>query len=293
MYHLKLTSPKDVSLLLKKYNFRCKKSLGQNFLVDQNILKIIINSLEPKKEDCILEIGTGIGTLTAALSPQIKHVITVEKDKKLIPILKESLSKFNNIELYFEDIMNCNLLNFLKKSAEKGRKIEKMVGNLPYYISTPLIRKLFELNEYVKIAVFLVQKEVGERLMAQVGDIDYGILSIATQYYSMPKKIHIVSPTVFYPQPKVSSMIIKLDIFRKPSVKVSNERLFFDIVRASFQQRRKKLINSLLKYFQGKIDKAKIENILKKEGIDQNLRGETLSLEEFAKLSIAMEAIMK
>jgi len=288
MNNPKLTSPSEVTRLLAKYDFKCRKSLGQNFLIDQNILKIIIHSLEPEKEDCILEIGTGIGTLSAFLSTQIKQVISIEKDRKLIPIIKENLSPFNNIEMIFEDVMNFNFNIFLQENIKKGRKINKIVGNLPYYISIPLIRKVIKLGKNIKIAVFLVQKEVGKRLMAQPGEKDYGILSIATQYYSMPSKVHIVPATVFYPKPKVNSMIIRLDIMEKPRIKVDDEKVFFEIVRASFQQRRKRIINSLANYFQGKIDKVEIENILEKTGIDKSLRGETLTLEEFAKLSNEM-----
>jgi len=288
MNNPKLTSPSEVIRLLAKYDFKCRKSLGQNFLIDQNILKIIIHSLEPEKEDCILEIGTGIGTLSAFLSTQIKQVISIEKDRKLIPLIKENISPFNNIEIIFEDIMNFNFNKFLQENIKKGRKINKIVGNLPYYISIPLIRKIIKLGKNIKIAVFLVQKEVGKRLMAQPGEKDYGILSIATQYYSMPTKVHIVPATVFYPKPKVNSMIIRLDIMEKPRIKVDDEKVFFEIVRASFQQRRKRIINSLANYFQEKIDKVEIENILEKTGIDKNLRGETLALEEFAKLSNEM-----
>jgi len=288
MNNPKLTSPSEVTRLLAKYDFKCRKSLGQNFLIDQNILKIIIHSLEPEKEDYILEIGTGIGTLSAFLSTQIKQVISIEKDRKLIPLIKENLSPFNNIEIIIEDIMNFNFNKFLQENIKKGRKINKIVGNLPYYISIPLIRKIIKLGKNVKIAVFLVQKEVGKRLMAQPGEKDYGILSIATQYYSMPSKVHIVPATVFYPKPKVNSMIIRLDIMEKPRIKVDDEKVFFEIVRASFQQRRKRIINSLANYFQGKIDKVEIENILEKTGIDKSLRGETLTLEEFAKLSNEM-----
>ena len=284
----KLTSPTEVTRLLTKYDFKCKKRLGQNFLVDQNNLQIIINSLKLNKEDCILEIGTGIGTLTSALSPLVKQVISVEKDKKLAPLLKENLSSSNNIEIIFEDIINFNLINFFEQKRKKGGKIEKIVGNLPYYISISLIRQILELNQYLKLAVFLVQKEVGERLMTQAGNKNYGILSLVAQYYSRPQKVHIVPSTVFYPQPKVSSMIIKFDIYKKPRVQVGSEKLFFNIIRASFQQRRKRLINSLSNYFKGEIAKTEIENILTETSIDKNRRGETLTLEEFAKLSMAM-----
>jgi 16S rRNA (adenine1518-N6/adenine1519-N6)-dimethyltransferase len=288
MNNPKLTSPTEVTRLLTKYDFKCKKRLGQNFLIDQNTLQIIINSLKLHKKDCILEIGTGIGTLTSALAPLVKQVISVEKDKKLTPLLKESLSPFNNLEIIFEDIMNFDLLDFFKQKRTKDEKIEKIVGNLPYYISISLISQILECNQYLKLAVFLVQKEVGERLMAKAGEKNYGILSLVAQYYSKPQKVHIVPSTVFYPQPKVSSMIIKLDIYKKPQVQVGNEKLFFNIIRASFQQRRKRLINSLSNYFKEVIAKAEIENILAETSIDRNCRGETLTLEEFARLSMAM-----
>lgn len=288
MNNPKLTSPVEVSRLLNKHDFKCKKRLGQNFLVDQNILQIIINSLKLNKKDCILEIGTGIGTLASALSPLVKEVISIEKDRKLTPLLKESFSSFNNIEVIFEDIMNFDLVNFLKQKRSKGEKIEKIVGNLPYYISISLIRRILELNRYIKIAVFLVQKEVGERLMAKAGHKNYGILSLVAQYYSQPQRVRIVPSTVFYPQPKVSSMIIRLNIYENPQVQVGNEKLFLNIIRASFQQRRKKLINSLSSYFKEEITKAEIENILIGASIDKNRRGETLTLEEFANLSMAM-----
>jgi 16S rRNA (adenine1518-N6/adenine1519-N6)-dimethyltransferase len=283
-----LTSPAEVARLLTKYDFKCKKRLGQNFLVDQNTIQIIVKSLELNKEDCILEIGTGIGTLASAISPLVKQIITVEKDKKLTPLLKESLSFSNNIEIIFEDIMNFNLVNFFEKKRTTGKKIEKIVGNLPFYISISLIRQILELNHYLKLAVFLVQKEVGERLIAQAGSKNYGILSLVTQYYSQPQKVHSVPPTVFFPRPKVSSMIIKLNIYKKPQVQVGNEKLFLDIIKASFQQRRKRLTNSLSNYFKGVIVKTEIENILTETSIDKNRRGETLTLEEFAKLSKAM-----
>ena len=288
MNNPKLTSPTEVTRLLTKYDFKCKKRLGQNFLIDQNTLQIIINSLKLHKKDCILEIGTGIGTLTSALAPLVKQVISVEKDKKLTPLLKESLSPFNNLEIIFEDIMNFDLLDFFKQKRTKDEKIEKIVGNLPYYISISLISQILECNQYLKLAVFLVQKEVGERLMAKAGEKNYGILSLVAQYYSKPQKVHIVPSTVFYPQPKVSSMIIKLDIYKNPQVQVGNEKLFFNIIRASFQQRRKRLINSLSNYFKEVIAKAEIENILAETSIDRNCRGETLTLEEFARLSMAM-----
>jgi len=288
MNNPKLTSPTEVIRLIKKYNFKCQKRWGQNFLIDQNILQIIVDSLKLCKEECILEIGTGIGTLTSALSPLTRQIISIEKDKKLAPILKESLSPYNNIEIIFKDVMNYDLVNFFEENSIKGRKLEKVVSNLPYYISLPLIKKLIELNKYLKLAVFLVQKEVGERLIAKAGSKEYSILSIITQYYSWPEKIHLVPYTVFYPQPKVSSMIIRLNIYKKPPINVGNEKLFFNIIRASFQQRRKRLINSLSNYFKGNINKLEIENVLQEIDIDKNRRGETLTVEEFAKLSIAI-----
>ncbi|HER23733.1 MAG TPA: ribosomal RNA small subunit methyltransferase A [Candidatus Atribacteria bacterium] len=288
MNNPKLTSPTKVARFLSSHDFKCKKSLGQNFLVDQNILEIVIDSLKLNKKDNVLEIGTGIGTLTFALSPLVNQVISIEKDRKLIPLIKENLSSFNNIEIIFEDIINFDLINFFKQRRATGEKVEKIVGNLPYYISISLITKILELNRYLKLGVFLVQKEVGERLLAKVGNKNYSILSLVTQYYSLPQKVHIVPPTVFYPQPQVSSMIIKLDIYKKPQVQVGNERLFFNLIRASFQQRRKSLINSLSNFFKGEISKRDMENFLIKVDIDKNRRGETLTLEEFAKLSMVM-----
>lgn len=288
MNNPKLTSPTEVTRLLTKYDFKCKKKWGQNFLVDQNTLQIIIEALKLTPEDHLLEIGTGIGTLTSALSPLVKQVISFEKDNKLAPLLNESLSSLNNIEIIFEDIMNFDLAKFLKEKREKGERIEKIVSNLPYYISLPLIRKILELNKYLKVAVLLVQREVGERLIAKAGSKAYGILSVLTQYYSQPEKIHLVPSTVFYPQPKVNSMIIRLNIYREPPLSVGDEKLFLDIVKASFQQRRKKLINSLSHYFYGKIDKPGIEKVLNRLELDKERRGETLTLEEFARLSIMM-----
>jgi len=288
MNNPKLTSPTEVIRLLTKYNFKCKKRLGQNFLVDQNTLQIIIDSLNLDQEDCILEIGTGIGTLTSALSPLVKQVISVEKDKKLAPLLKEIISSHHNIEVIFEDIMNFDLVEFFEQKKKKGIKIKKITGNLPYYISLALIGKILALNKYLKLAVFLVQKEVGERLLAKAGSKEYSILSVVTQYYSRPEKIHLVPPTVFFPKPEVNSMIIRLNIYTKPRINVGDEKLFLNIIKASFQQRRKRLINSLSNYFYDTINKLEIENILKNVNLDKDRRGETLTLEEFARLSIAM-----
>jgi len=288
MYHPNLTSPKELIILLKKHNFNCKKHLGQNFLVDCNILDIIIRALEPQHDDRILEIGTGIGTLSAYLSPHVNKIITIEKDRKLIPLIEENLSAFHNIEIIFEDAMDYDLSGFIKEKNKTTGMSLKIVGNLPYYISIPLIRRVLELGNLIKTAVFLVQKEVGNRLMAIPGEKDYGILSIAAQYYSKPQKIHIVPATVFYPKPKVDSMIIKLKILEKPSVKVNNEKLFFEIVRASFQQRRKRLINALCNYAHVKFNKEAVQNALKELGIDDKLRGENLSPEKFGLLSNAI-----
>lgn len=289
MHYPNLTSPKELMMLLRKYNFICKKRLGQNFLIDHNILRIIGRVLEPQKDDHILEIGTGIGTLSAYLSPLVKEVITIEKDKQLIPLIKNNLSPFDNIEMIFLDIMDVNFYSFIEEYKKDGREIHKIVGNLPYYISIPLIRKVVELNKEIKIAVFLVQKEVGMRLLALPGEKDYGILSIAVRYYSRPQKIHHVPATVFYPKPKVNSMIIKLEVLETPSIKVVNEKLFFEIVRASFQQRRKSIINSLANYFCEKFDKTDIEKILEKADINKDVRAEKLSPKEFGLIANIME----
>jgi len=289
MNYSTLTSPKELRKILEKYHFNCKKYLGQNFLIDQNILKIIVHSLEPEKEDCILEIGTGIGTLSTFLSPVVREIVTIEKDRSLMPIIQENLSSFDNVKVILADVMKLDFNEIFRQNMKRGNRINKIVGNLPYYISIPIIRKIFELGQSVKVAVFLVQKEVGDRLMAQPGEKDYGILSIAAQYYSTPCKVHLVPATVFYPKPKVSSMIIKMQILENPQINVEDEKLFFEIVRASFQQRRKKILNSLGNYFDGKIDKIIIEESLKRNGIGKDRRAETLSIEEFGQLSRALK----
>jgi len=289
MGNYKLISPKEVSRLLGRYNFKCKKSLGQNFLVDGNILQMIISALKLEQDDYILEVGSGVGTLTAALSPQVKKVISVEKDKRLFPLLEESLQDLKNVELIREDIMNLDLAAFLKERRKKGEKIEKIVGNLPYYISLALMGRIIELRKYLQMAVFLVQKEVGDRLFAKAGSKEYGILSVLMQYYASPEKIHLVPPTVFFPAPRVNSMLVRINLLRKPPLPVGQEKIFLEMVKASFRERRKRLINSLNSYFAEKIERREMERILEEAGLDQDRRGETLTLEEFARLSLTVQ----
>ncbi len=289
MGNYKLISPKEVHQLLSRYNFKCKKSLGQNFLVDGNILQMILSSLDLDREDYIFEIGSGIGTLTAALAPLVKKVISLEKDKRLFPLLKESLNHLNNIELIDADIMNLDLAIFLQGRRDKGERIEKIIGNLPYYISLALIGRIIELRKYLKFAVFLVQKEVADRLFAKAGSKEYGILSVLTQYYAQPKKIHLVPPTVFYPAPQVNSMLVKINLYQKPLLPVGEEKVFIEVVKASFRERRKRLINSLTSYFSSQLSREEVEKVLTEIGISQDRRGETLTLEEFAHLSRVLQ----
>jgi len=289
MGNYKLISSKEVHQLLSRYNFKCKKSLGQNFLVDGNILQMILSSLELDREDYIFEVGSGVGTLTAALAPLVKKVISVEKDKRLFPLLKESLNHLNNIELIDADIMNLDLAIFLQGRRDKGERIEKIIGNLPYYISLALIGRIIELRKYLKFAVFLVQKEVADRLFAKAGSKEYGILSVLTQYYAQPKKIHLVPPTVFYPAPQVNSMLVKINLYQKPLLPVGEEKVFIEVVKASFRERRKRLINSLTSYFSSQLSREEVEKVLTEIGISQDRRGETLTLEEFAHLSRVLQ----
>ncbi|GAB4113380.1 MAG: 16S rRNA (adenine(1518)-N(6)/adenine(1519)-N(6)) -dimethyltransferase RsmA [Candidatus Caldatribacteriota bacterium] len=250
---------------------------------------MILSSLDLDREDYIFEIGSGVGTLTAALAPLVKKVVSVEKDKRLFPVLKESLNHLNNIELISADIMNLDLATFLQERRDKGERIEKIVGNLPYYISLALIGRIIELKKYLKVAVFLVQKEVADRLFAKAGSKEYGILSVLTQYYAKPEKIHLVPPTVFFPAPQVNSMLVRINLLLKPLLPVGQERVFIELVKASFRERRKRLINSLTSYFSSQLNREKVEKVLAEIGINRDRRGETLTLEEFAHLSLVLQ----
>lgn len=275
-------TPATTRELMKKFDFKMTKRLGQNFLVDEGILNDIIGSAKLTKEDCVLEIGPGMGAMTQLLCDGAGKVLAVEIDKKLIPILKVTMFGYENIDIINDDILKLDLKQVL--SEHFGEKPAKVVANLPYYITTPIIMMLLEEHLNIESITIMVQKEVGERLKAAPGGKDYGALSVAVQYYCIPQLVRLVPSESFIPRPEVDSIVIRLDVRKKPAVEVKSEELFFRVVKASFGQRRKTLLNALSAGNLGKT-KEEIRSMLTKLGIDENRRGETLSLSEFAMLS--------
>lgn len=268
--------------LLAKYNFKMAKGLGQNFLVDKDILNQIVDAAQIVDTDCVLEIGPGIGVLTEELCKNAKSVIAVEIDKRLIPILNVTLFKYENLKIINEDILKVDLRSLLFENF--GSNKAKIVANLPYYITTPIIMKLLEERFNIESIVVMVQKEVAERIVASPGGKDYGALSVAVQFYADASIIVNVPSDAFVPAPEVLSAVIRLDILDKKKVEVDDERLFFDVVKASFGQRRKTLLNAL----SGgnlNLSKEEIRSVLEECKIDEKRRGETLSLDEFANLA--------
>lgn len=268
--------------LMKKFDFRMAKSLGQNFLIDEDILKSIVLGSEVSKEDCVLEIGPGMGVLTQALCEKAGKVLAIEIDKKLMPILKVTLFGYDNVNVINDDVLRVDLKSVLRDNF--GDVPAKVVANLPYYITTPIIMKLLEERLNLKSITVMVQKEVGDRLKASPGGKDYGAISAAVQYYSVPHKILDVPPASFIPPPEVDSVVMRLDIREKPPVEVKSEEMLFRVIKAAFGQRRKTLLNALTA---GSFNKSKeeIKDILGKAGIDDGRRGETLSLQEFAAIA--------
>ncbi len=277
-----LCSPAKVTEILKRHQFRTNKKFGQNFLVDANIINKIVMAADISDDDLVVEIGPGIGVLTAALAKKARQVIAVEIDNKLIPILKETLAAYDNIEIVLADAMEVNFDRLIYNKTNEGLGSSyKLVANLPYYITTPLIMHLLNNKFNIDSMVIMVQKEVALRMVANPNNKDYGALTVAVQYYTEPQILFKVPRTVFYPQPEVDSAVVRLKRRKTPAVKVADEKLFFQIVRAAFGQRRKTLLNALTG---SKIELTKEEwlAILNKANIDPKRRGETLTLEEFA-----------
>lgn len=268
--------------LIKKHDFRIAKKFGQNFLVDENVLKTIIECSELSKDDYVLEIGPGLGVMTQVLCEKAGRVLAVEIDRNLIPILKVSLFGFDNIELINDDILRLDLKKVLQENF--GDAPIKVVANLPYYITTPIIMRLLEEDINLKSITIMVQKEVGERLCADPGGKDYGAITVAVQYRCIPNKILAVPPESFVPQPEVESMVVRLDSRDKPPVELKDEKMYFRVVKAAFGQRRKTLLNALASGNLGKT-KEELRSVLSENNIDENRRGETLSLEEFARIA--------
>ncbi len=278
-----LGNPTSTIAVLQKYNFNFQKKYGQNFLIDTNILENIISAAEVTKHDCVLEIGPGIGTMTQYLCENAREVVAVEIDKKLIPVLEDTLSGYDNVTIINEDILKTDI-NAIADEKNDGKPI-KVVANLPYYITTPIIMGLFENNIPMESITVMVQKEVAQRMQVGPGTKDYGALSLAVQYYAEPRLMFTVPSGCFMPRPNVDSAVVKLTRRKEPPVAVKDEKFMFRIIRAAFNQRRKTLINSLNNAFDLSLSKDDVSSALESMGLLPNIRGEALTLEQFAELS--------
>lgn len=278
-----LGNPQNTIAILQRYQFTFQKKFGQNFLIDTHVLDKIIRSAEINKEDTALEIGPGIGTMTQYLACAAGKVVAVEIDKALLPILAETLDGYENVQIINNDILKVNIAELVEKE-NAGRPI-KVVANLPYYITTPIIMGLFENHVPMKSITVMVQKEVASRMQAAPGTKDYGALSLAVQYYAKPYLVANVPQNCFIPRPKVGSAVIRLECYEEPPVFVQDEKLMFRLIRASFNQRRKTLANGLKNSGELDFTKEEIEAAIEALGKGAGIRGEALELKDFAKLS--------
>ncbi|MDA1478228.1 16S rRNA (adenine(1518)-N(6)/adenine(1519)-N(6))-dimethyltransferase RsmA [Bacillus changyiensis] len=280
-----IATPIRTREVLEKYGFSFKKSLGQNFLIDTNILDRIVDHAEVTKKTGVIEVGPGIGALTEQLAKRAKKVVAFEIDQRLLPILKDTLSPYDNVTVLHQDVLKADIQTVMVDQFQDCDEV-MVVANLPYYVTTPIIMKLLEENLPLKGIVVMLQKEVADRMAAKPSSKEYGSLSIAVQFYTDPKTVMTVPKTVFIPQPNVDSAVIRLLLRDTPAVTVRNEVFFFQIVKASFAQRRKTLLNNLVNNLpNGKEKKSLIEKALQESEIDGKRRGESLSIEEFAVLS--------
>lgn len=279
----KLSNPQKTIEIIKKYEFAFQKKFGQNFLIDSHVLDKIIAAAGITKEDCVVEIGPGIGTLTQYLAETAGEVVAVEIDRMLIPILEETLADYSNVTVINQDILKVDL-EALVREHNGGRPV-KVVANLPYYITTPIIMGLFERHVPVSSITVMVQKEVAERMKAAPGTKDYGALSLAVQYFAMPYIAANVPPNCFMPRPKVGSAVIRLTRHEAPPVQVEQEEMMFKIIRASFNQRRKTLVNGLKNSPEIPYSREEVLEALQKMGLPESIRGEALTLQEFAQLT--------
>lgn len=275
--------PQNTIAVLQKYNFNFQKKFGQNFLIDTHVLEKIMDSAAITKEDCVLEIGPGIGTMTQYLAERAGHVVVVEIDKNLIPILEDTLSEYDNVTIINNDILKVDV-NQIALEKNGGKPI-KVVANLPYYITTPIIMGLFESHVPLQSITIMVQKEVADRMQVGPGTKDYGALSLAVQYYAKPEIVANVPPNCFIPRPNVGSAVIRLTRYEKPPVEVKDERWMFSLIRASFNQRRKTLVNGLTNAPELKLSKERVLEALERMELSPTVRGEALTLEQFALLS--------
>lgn len=284
-----LGNPRNTIEILNKYKFVFQKKFGQNFLIDTHVLDKIIRAAEIGKEDFVLEIGPGIGTLTQYLCENAREVVAVEIDKMLIPILSDTLYSYSNVTVLNEDILKVDLNTLIRE--RNGGKSVKVVANLPYYITTPIIMELFERHIPLDNVTVMVQKEVADRMQAGPGSKDYGALSLAVQYYAEPYIVANVPPNCFMPRPNVGSAVIRLTPHKEPVIKVKDEALLFRLIRASFNQRRKTLVNGLKNSSELSFTKDAIQNAIIEEGLSENIRGEALTLEQFAGLANRLSAL--
>lgn len=280
---MNLCNPTELKALLNRHGFNFSKTLGQNFLIDKNVLNKIVSASELNENSCVLEIGPGAGTLTRRLAETGARCTAVEIDKALLPILGETLAGFDNFNLINSDILKVDLKKLIKD--EFDNKPFHVIANLPYYITTPIIMQILESRLPVVSMTLMVQKEVADRMCATCGSKEYGALSVAVQYYTIPTVICRAEPHCFIPQPKVASSVVHLKVSATPTVIVSDEKKFFAIVKSSFGQRRKTLLNALSKSPYFSANKDSVRSALVQMGVDENIRGEKLSISQFAKLS--------
>ncbi|MDO5585708.1 MAG: 16S rRNA (adenine(1518)-N(6)/adenine(1519)-N(6))-dimethyltransferase RsmA [Clostridia bacterium] len=280
---MNLCNPTELKALLNRHGFNFSKTLGQNFLIDKNVLNKIVSASELNENSCVLEIGPGAGTLTRRLAETGARCTAIEIDKALLPILGETLAGFDNFNLINSDILKVDLKKLIKD--EFDNKPFHVIANLPYYITTPIIMQILESRLPVVSMTLMVQKEVADRMCATCGSKEYGALSVAVQYYTIPTVICRAEPHCFIPQPKVASSVVHLKVSATPTVTVSDEKKFFAIVKSSFGQRRKTLLNALSKSPYFSANKDSVRSALVQMGVDENIRGEKLSISQFAKLS--------
>ena len=287
----RLSDPQVTIRTIQKYDFDFQKRYGQNFLVDDHVLTKAIRAAELSEEDAVLEIGPGFGTMTQALAKEAGKVLAVEIDAKLIPILQDTLKDYPNVEVIHGDVMKLDLATILKEKCE-GRPV-KVVANLPYYITTPILMELLEKELPIESITVMVQKEVAQRMQTGPGTKDYGALSLAVQYYAEPYLVANVPPNCFIPRPNVASAVIRLTVHKEKPVTCEDPKLMFRLIRASFNQRRKTLENGIGNDASLNIDKETVKKALGEMGLEESLRGETLSLAQFAALSDAISRIEK
>ncbi|MDV2686744.1 16S rRNA (adenine(1518)-N(6)/adenine(1519)-N(6))-dimethyltransferase RsmA [Alkalihalophilus lindianensis] len=287
-----IATPIRTKEILKKHGFSFKKSLGQNFLIDTNVLRNIVDAAGLDETSGAIEIGPGIGALTEQLAKRVDQVVAFEIDQRLLPVLKDTLSPYDNVEVIHSDVLKADINEAITTHFKDGQDL-MVVANLPYYVTTPILMKLLELKLPIRGIVVMIQAEVAERIAAKPGTKDYGSLSIAAQYYAEAEKVLTVPASVFVPQPRVDSAVLRLTIRETPAVDVIDEQYFFKVFHASFANRRKTILNNLIHNLASKEQKPKIEQALAEANIDPKRRGETLSIEEFGILSDTLYRILQ